>query len=273
MPVDGKWHVDPSNPMIQMKYLEAWYPPGVSDTNLLWGGNTAKLVRLADGTVLKYVRDKDDLRSKNCLEVEHSILSAIGAHERIVPYLGKHEHGLLFRFAANGDVRRYLSGHDRDISEQLRRRWAKQAAEALAFIHEKGVIHSDMHPNNLLLDENLDIQLCDFAGSLFGSLDGGAMESTRFFLPREPLTPTVKTDLFALGSTIYFIMSDHEPYDDLIEDEVTARYSRREFPDVRDYSCGRVIEGCWKEEYGYAQEVVDAISGDIKGLHTGTATS
>lgn len=61
--------------------------------------------------------------------------------------------------------------------EHLRRKWAKQAAEALAFIHDKGVIHSDIHPNNLLLDEHLDIQLCDFAGSLFGALDGGAMES------------------------------------------------------------------------------------------------
>lgn len=89
------------------------------------------------------------------------------------------------------------------------------------------------------------------------------MESIRFFLPRDPLsTPDIKSDLFALGSTMYFIMSDHEPYNDLTEEEVTVRYSRTEFPDVRRYPCGRVIEGCWKGEFRSAQDVVDAISGD-----------
>lgn len=225
VPADGKYHVDPSNPMNRVKYVKAWYPPGVSETEVLWGGNTAKLALLADGTVLKYVWDRDDRRAKNCLDIEHSILSALGGHQRIVKYLGKHEYGLQFQLAANGDVRRYLSKHHNpsEIPQQLRRKWAEQAAEALAFVHAKGVIHCDIHPNNLLLDEHLDIQLCDFAGSLFGPLDGGAMESIRFFLPRDPLaTPDVKSDLFALGSTMYFIMSDHEPYDDLADDEVAV---------------------------------------------------
>lgn len=60
-----------------------------------------------------------------------------------------------------------------------------QAAEALVFIHSKGVIHCDIHPKNFLLDKKLNLRLCDFAGSLFGILDGGAIESARFFLLRD----------------------------------------------------------------------------------------
>lgn len=263
VPEDGKYHIDPSNPMNQLRYLDAWYPPGVSQTDIIWGGNTAKVASLADGTVLKYVWDRDDPRAKKCLEIEHSILTELGPHARIVKYLGKDNRGLRFELAANGDVRRYLTSPDSSESpERVRRKWAEQAAEALAFVHEKGVIHCDIHPNNLLLDKQLDIQLCDFAGSLCGALelDGGAMESTRFFLPRDQhATPDMKSDLFALGSAIYFIMSNHEPYDSLPEEEVTAHYLKKEFPDVQSLSCGRVIASCWKGEFESAQEVVNVL--------------
>lgn len=275
VPKDGKYHIDPQNPMNQLRYIEAWYPPGISKTDILWGGNTAKVALLTDGTVLKYAWDRTDPYAKKSLDIENSILSMLGSHDRIVKYLGRHEHGLRFQLAANGDVRRYLSSHDRGESpEPVRRKWAKQAAEALAFVHGKGVVHCDVHPNNLLLDGNLDVQLCDFAGSLFGGLDGGAMESVRFRLPRDRgAIPDMKSDLFALGSAIYFIMSDHEPYDSLTEEEVAARYSRMEFPDVHSLSCGRVITGCWKGEFRSARDVVNAISGDVVvGYHDIAAT-
>jgi len=91
------------------------------------------------------------------------------------------------------------------------------------------------------------------------------MESVRFFLPRDPLAASdTKSDLFALGSTIYFIMSDHEPYDYMTEEEVAAHYSRMEYADVQSYSCGPVIENCWRGEFRSAQDVKDAIAGLVK---------
>jgi hypothetical protein len=122
VPKDGKYHVDPSNPMNRVRYLEAWYPPGVSEKDTLWAGNTAQLALLADGTVLKYAWDMDDRRAKNGFDIKHFILSTLGDHERIVEYVGKHEHGLRFGSAAKSDVCRYLSSHDPGESpERLRR--------------------------------------------------------------------------------------------------------------------------------------------------------
>jgi len=88
----------------------------------------------------------------------------------------------------NGNIYNYIHKHD-SVSIQLRLKRITQTAEALVFLHSKNVIHCDIHPNNILVDEHLNVRLCDFAGSLFGDLDGGALESTRFFLPRDWQTP------------------------------------------------------------------------------------
>ncbi|KAF1994487.1 kinase-like protein [Amniculicola lignicola CBS 123094] len=259
VPEDGKYHIDPANPMVKIRYIEPWYPPGV--TEFLSGGNTARLGLLQNGTVLKYVRDREDPNAFRSLDIEHSILSALGQHERIVKYLGKHEHGILLQQALNGDIRSYMLKHKHDnISVQLRQKWTTQAAEALVYIHLKGIVHCDLHPNNFLLDEKLDIQLCDFAGSLFGRLDGGAMESTRFFLPRNwQDIPNVKSDLFAFGSVMYYIMTGCEPYMDLSDDEVTKKYELQVFPDVEGLKFGNIIKGCWQGDFRSAKDVLKAI--------------
>jgi len=260
VPMDGNFHIDPSCPQSSVRYLEPWHPPGV--LKVLSGGNTARLGLLLDGTILKYVFDRDDYWAVKCLDIEHQILLALGDHERLVRYCGRQEHGLIFRFEINGDLRRYFSEIGFETIPVLQReRWAKQAAESVEFIHSQGVIHCDLQPNNLLVDDKYNLRLCDFAGSLFGELDGKAMESTRFFLPRDPLsTPNTKSDLFALGSVMYYIMMGFEPYNNLSDDEVTARFTRGEFPDVDGLKFGRTISGCWTGKFGTAREVVASLT-------------
>ncbi|KAF2427438.1 kinase-like protein [Tothia fuscella] len=266
VPTDGKYHADPTNPMHQVRYLEAWYPPGV--TEIFSSGNTARLGFLPDGSVLKFAFDRDDRYAKRGLNIEHSILSALGEHKRLVQYLGKQEHGLRFMFAPNGDVRHYILKRDTDaISPILRRKWSTQIIESVAFIHSKAVIHCDIHPNNFLLDKDLNIRICDFSGSLFGELDGQAMESTRLFLPRDPLsTPNASTDLFALGSVLYYVMTGFEPYADLDEKEVTERFERGEFPNLDGVAFGAAISGCWSGAFSCAEEVVKAFGKENDGI-------
>ncbi|OAL51016.1 hypothetical protein IQ07DRAFT_620832 [Pyrenochaeta sp. DS3sAY3a] len=233
VPFDGKFHVDPLDPSKSVRCLELRMPPDVSE--IISGGNTAYLGLLSNGSVLKFLVDRDDPFPRKALDIEDSILSALGDHKRITKYLGKGEHGLRFERAV-------------------------EAAEALAFVHARKVIHCDIHPNNFLLDGALDIQLCDFSGSLFGDLDGFGMESTRFYLPRDPqATSNVRSDLFALGSTIYYIMSGREPYASLPDDEVTARYSRGIFPELDLIPCADTILACWKGEYNNADQVFLAL--------------
>lgn len=216
-------------------------------------GSSSVVGLLKDGTVLKYPLVKGE--GMENLAVEKAIYDALGDHERIVRCLGITEDGLKLEFASQGSVTDHL-GKNPAPSTAFRLRWCRQAAEAVAFLHTKGVIHCDLHTNNLLLDAELNVLLSDFQGT-FKKLDGYAMESARYFLPREATSPPNEvSDIFALGTLMYTIMSGIEPYPELSDADVEKRYQRLEFPETNDIVCGRMILRCWNREYARAEEVV-----------------
>ena len=50
-----------------------------------------------------------------------------------------------------------------NLLEEVHRRFVLyQAIKALKFMHSGGLLHRDMKPSNLLLNESCDVKLCDF---------------------------------------------------------------------------------------------------------------
>jgi serine/threonine protein kinase len=143
-------------------------------------------------------------------------------------------------------------------------KWCTQAAEAIHYIHTKGVIHSDLRPENYLLhtDSNgiFNLYLCDFGGSTCGVLDGGNLPDSGFFDPRKPWVSTVATDIFSLGSVFYTIMTGHWPYrspgpfqsgEEMWQygTRVDDLFSQSKFPTVEGLVGGSIMEGCWMDHY------------------------
>ncbi|KAK3672569.1 hypothetical protein LTR78_007620 [Recurvomyces mirabilis] len=48
-------------------------------------------------------------------------------------------------------------------------KWARQAAEALAFVHKLGILHCDVHAANFFLDGDQNLKVADFGAA---SIDG-----------------------------------------------------------------------------------------------------
>jgi serine/threonine protein kinase len=248
---NSTWTQDPDNPLRSFRYIQEYTPPGV--IRRIGAGNSSVVGLLEDGTVLKYPLVKGEGRKS--LTVEKAIYDALGNHERIVRCLDITKDGLKLEFASQGSVAHHIRKNSAPPTA-LRLRWCRQAAEAVAFLHSKGVIHCDLNTNNLLLDAKLNALLSDFQGT-YQDLDGYAMESARYFLPREVTSPPNEvTDIFALGTLIYTIMSGIEPYPELSDVDVEERYRRQEFPDTSHIVCGRMILQCWKKEYVSARELV-----------------
>ncbi|KAG5051235.1 hypothetical protein JHK87_003433 [Glycine soja] len=92
-------------------------------------------------------------------------------HKSLVTLFGcTHRHSrellLVYEFIPNGTVADHLQGRSTKSTNLLpwpiRLNIAVETAEALAYLHAKGVIHRDVKTNNILLDDNFRVKVADF---------------------------------------------------------------------------------------------------------------
>ncbi len=248
-------------------------------------GGSCYIGEIDETTVLKYAQPGEN---PDQVRIEAKILDVLGPHPRIIQSQGLTEHGLLLEFMPNGNVYDYLLAHP-DVSLDRRLVWCVQAAEAVAFIHSRRVLHCDIRHDNFLVDANLDLRLADFQGLHFSPagevlFDGGSCESVRASLPRShPFRSCVRSDLFALGSAIQFLVTGAKVFPDIVkcndtqEDvlrwfhegvpEVERRFRACEFPPVDEHACSAVTARCWRQLYKTADQVL----ADLKAIRAAVA--
>src|SRR5437667_12820861 len=94
----------------------------------------------------------------------------------------------------------------------LKLKWCIQICEAIIFIHSLNVIHYNISETNLLLVGNLDVKMCEFAGSSLNGSENLVQGDTWHTLPFIEDSHGIQVDIFAFGTTIYFIEKETKPY-------------------------------------------------------------
>ncbi|MCJ1441314.1 MAG: hypothetical protein MMC23_001800 [Stictis urceolatum] len=257
--------------------VTAYLPDGVK--RIIATGSMHYVGVLDDNTVLKYPHVRGDLAA---LDKEEQLLRALGSHPRIIEYRGRDTAGLKLEYAPNGSLATYLR-NTADVSLFTRLTWAEQVTEAAAYMHNQGIIHCDINLNNILLDSDLNLKLCDFEGihkTPDGKIlvDGGARENVKSSLPRAHSSYAgQETDIFALGSALYSIMTSKEPFPELDSDqdeaEILRRYRAADFPEVSPELGGEVIKKCWMGVWASAGLIVAEIALLRNQLGTTVCTS
>jgi serine/threonine protein kinase len=132
-------------------------------------------------------------------------------------------HYIVLEYMSGGDLMQLCRRKPLSLAAMLF--YARQICEALAEAHERGIIHRDVKPNNLLLSANHEIiKITDFGVAKLADGDPNA-EVTRvgtdLYAPpehsphaeaagvRERLTPSA--DVYSLAKTIYAAMTAKAP--------------------------------------------------------------
>lgn len=92
---------------------------------------------------------------------------------------------------------------------------------AMEHAHEKGLIHRDIKPQNILVDLDGNIKVTDFGiakdvtSSTLTSMDSGVMGSVHYFSPEQAKGETVdeRSDIYSLGIVFYEMVTGLLPFD------------------------------------------------------------
>jgi eukaryotic-like serine/threonine-protein kinase len=148
---------------------------------------------------------------------------------------------------------------------------AARVAEALAAAHERGVIHRDVKPGNIMVLTDGRVKIMDFGIARLRDPDvktatGMMLGSPRYMSPEQVAGDSFdhRADIFSLGVVLYEMLTGITPFsgDDITQlmfqvvnaSAVPPSHVNRSLPPVLDYILARALKKKPDERYGSAAE-------------------
>ena len=101
------------------------------------------------------------------------------------------------------------------------RELAERLLRAVGMLHRRQILHRDIKPENLLLGDDGELRLLDFGLAYCPGLSEdqpSALPGTPSYIAPEAFrgeAPTAQQDLYAVGVTLFFLLTGHYPYGEI----------------------------------------------------------
>ena len=164
----------------------------------------------------------DDAPAKARFMREARAAAALSSHPHVVTIFDVGEHDgrpyIVMEYLAGGSVADAVSG-GRPVPPERALTWLRAAAGALDAAHEQGVVHRDVKPGNLLLDDRGRLAVVDFgiARVALGdelTVTGQVLGTASYMSPEqvrgEPVTTA--SDVYSLGVVAHRLLTGRRPF-------------------------------------------------------------
>jgi serine/threonine protein kinase len=205
-----------------------------------------------------------DEEGERDLERELSIYLKIerdGGSDYIVRFYKVWESGLVLERHAR-TLRQILVTLEEGARSLFALQWVQESCRAVNYLHQKEIWHGDLGCQNIMLDQENHLKLCDFAGSKFRNgdtwEDAWISYEVRSQHPEyRGKQPTIETEIFALGSIIFEIWTSRPPYSSETDPTVRQKFVDKDFPlfMIDDAKIRGIVKRCWMGAYNSVAEI------------------
>lgn len=124
-------------------------------------------------------------------------------------------HYLLLEYVRGQDLRQLVKQNGPQPTTHVVK-WAHEIAGILNYLHEQAppIIHRDLTPENIVLNENGSVKLIDFgAANEFVGTATGTLVGKQAYMAPEQLRGKASTlsDIYALGGTLHYLLTAKDP--------------------------------------------------------------
>ncbi|XP_058110112.1 probable LRR receptor-like serine/threonine-protein kinase At3g47570 [Magnolia sinica] len=194
-----------------------------------------KVVNLQrQGALRSFMAECDALRN-----IRHRNLVKILTCCSSIDFKGNDFKALVYKYMSNGSLEKWLhrEGHDqprRNLKFTQRLNIAIDVASALDYLHnhcQTSIIHQDLKPSNILLDEDMiahvsDFGLARFLSEVSQSSSVGMKGSIGYIAPEYAMggKPSTQGDVYGYGILLLEMITGKGPTDDLFKDNLSLHH-------------------------------------------------
>jgi eukaryotic-like serine/threonine-protein kinase len=145
------------------------------------------------------------------------------SHPNIVTVIDRGEHEarqfIVFEYV-DGENLKALVGREGPLPEREAIELALQIARALGFAHEQGLVHRDVKPQNVLLNDGGQAKVTDFGIARSVDVQGGLTQTGTVMGTSDYIAPEqargsradAQSDIYSLGAVLYELLTGEVPF-------------------------------------------------------------